>query len=133
MIDNLLDYLKELFTGKRNVSLKDIMKLEELFKTIDGWLKKILPIGPDVIPIMTYSEAVKYFVNEKPSSPNFRKGAMLIQRHTDKLIFIQVFLDEKDQLITKADGSPYGRRVFVKDFDMELQDVFGNQELVIVE
>ncbi len=136
MIDALLSWgmwVKDLLTGKKKLSLSDLEQAQKIAREINDWLHKILPLGPEIVPEMTYSEAMKYFVTAKPPESSFKRAAILIQPHPQGRLFLQVFLDAQDDLVCKPDGGPYGRRLIVKAFDDELQKAFGDKDLLIVE
>jgi len=95
---------------------------------------------PGTMPIITYKEAMEYFVVERPNEPRIKKGALLVRKKKDfKDIFwkyydfAQVFLDEKNEVVLRSDQTPYGRHFKAKDIDKELQEAFGKHDLIIVE
>ena len=118
---------------KTDLDFEYFSELQRLASRINKFLHEVLPLEPSFIPVMTYEEAVKYFINEKPKTEKFKKGAMLIEPHAKGYIFIQVFLDQKNNLIQKVDGIFLGRRLVIGAMDEELKQYFGNNDLVIVE
>ena len=96
------------------------------------WLKDLLKIK-EVLPVMTYEDAMQYFVTDRPSDPRVKKGALLRQPHPQGQLLAQMFLDSNNEVIDRSDGKPYGRQLVAKKLDTELQDAFDNQDLIIVE
>jgi|GEM_PF-3234719 len=109
---------------------------ESVFNTISGILSSLLdrlPIEPNIFREMTYEAAISYFVNERPSDPRVKKGAMVLQSHTKGKLFIQFFLDAENQIVCSSKGNPFGRQVIVQKIDEELLETFGQENLVIIE
>jgi hypothetical protein len=91
-------------------------------------------LASEMVPSITYSEAIRYFVEQRQKHPGlFTKGAMLLEQTTEGYIFIQVFLDQKTDLVVQENGRPYGRRLLVNQLDNELLKTFDQKPLVIVE
>jgi len=109
-----------------------------LLQSQDGLIDKIEKaiknlVGSEV-PLITYSEAIQYFVDQRQSHPElFAKGAMLLKKTSPGYIFTQVFLDKKNELVCHPDGRLYGRKLMVNQLDQELLQAFGQKPLVIVE
>lgn len=114
--------------------LQDFSKnsVDDFKKLIKGLLQK-LPLEPETFPFMSYKDAISYFVENQPSDPKIAKGAMLKYHHLKGHLFIQVFLDNENNLVCQPDDAPYGRQVLVEKFDDELAETFADQDLVIVE
>ena len=91
------------------------------------------PLEPEMMPIMTYDSAIKYFVTERPSDPKVKKGAILRQEHSQGYLLTQVFLDGDNEVVYGSDRIPYGRRVVAKEIDEELDDSFGKTNLIVIE
>ena len=123
------DFLK----GRRKVSLEDFRRVNEVAREVNDWLRSILPIGPEVVDLMTYPDAIRYFVDSRPRDSQVVKGAMLLQPHPQGHMLVQVFLDRENDLACDASGKPYGRRLVVRELDAELGDTFGDKDLVILE
>ncbi|HBE49828.1 MAG TPA: hypothetical protein DDW76_13795 [Cyanobacteria bacterium UBA11369] len=96
------------------------------------WVRNVVQI-PQVIPIITYEETIKYFITARPKDPRVRKGAILRQPHPQGYHLAQVFLDKNNQIVLSPNGVPYGRQLVTRELDEELLDVFGNKKLIIVE
>ena len=105
---------------------------QEIISQISEWLQDFLKMA-EVIPIMTYEDAIQYFITSRPSDPRVQKGGILRQPHPQGQLLVQMFLDNNDQIVHRPDGKPYGRYLVAKELDEELQDTFGKQNLIIVE
>ncbi|MCK6512127.1 hypothetical protein L6R29_19510 [Myxococcota bacterium] len=130
----MFEFLKNLsaiFQSKP--SLSDLQTLQSAARKINDWLASILPISPEIVSQMSYADAIRYFVEDKPNDSSIVKGAMLLQEHPQGKLFVQVFLNGDNELVCKSDGKPYGRRLIVRSLDSELKETFGNEELVVVE
>lgn len=84
---------------------------------------------------LTYESAISYFVEERPDNSMVSKGALVrqIDNNSKKITIIQIFLDERNKLVFKPNGEPYGRRLLVSMLDEELEETFGDEDLIIVE
>jgi hypothetical protein len=129
----LFKSMRDWLRGKGKVSLDDLKEVGEVARELNEWLRAILPIGPEIVPEMTYREAIAYFVDSRPKDARVTKGAMIMQDHPQGQLLTQVFLDRANDLVSDADGKPYGRRLVVKSVDGELRRTFGDKDLVIVE
>lgn len=96
------------------------------------WLRNVVKL-PEVIPIITYENTIKYFISNRPNDPRIRKGAILRQPHPQGYHLAQVFLDKNNQVVLSPNGVPYGRQLVARELDEELLEVFGNKKLIIVE
>jgi len=123
----------DLIRGRKPITLDDLQRATEAARALSDWLREILPIGPEVIDHMSYSEAMRDFLEQRPRGPNIAKGAMLLQPHPQGNLLTQVFLDEKNDLACDPTGKPYGRRLVVRNLDQELDTTFGDKDLVVVE
>jgi hypothetical protein len=95
------------------------------------WLRREFPPEPRRIRTMTYSEAIRYFVEESPQEA--QRGVMLRERHSGGQLFTQVFLDGENQVVRSKDGRVQGRQLIIREFDPELTTCFGDKDLVVVE
>ncbi|HYO71810.1 MAG TPA: hypothetical protein VEU33_37610 [Archangium sp.] len=130
---NWLKNVGELFRGRRKVTLDDLQKAHQVARELGDWLRNVLPLGPEIMEHLTYSQALSYFVEHRPQNQRIVKGAMLLQPHAQGRLLVQVFLDHSNELVCGQDGKPFGRRVVVRRLDEELLDTFGGKDLVIVE
>jgi len=125
--------IKDLLKGRRPITLDDLQKAARAARALNDWLREILPIGPEVVDQMSYSEAIGYFIEQRPRDPRVKKGAMLLQPHPQGNLLTQVFLDQKNDLASDPTGKPYGRRLVVRTLDQELDATFGDKDLVVIE
>ena len=121
------------FFRRGEISFDDFKKVTDFARELNDWLRDILPVGPEVVSNLTYSQALSYFSNHRPADPRVTKGAMLLQQHPQGQLISQLFLDKKNNLVCDSAGKPYGRRLVVRNLDAELQETFGGKDLVIVE
>jgi hypothetical protein len=119
----ILNWLKKKFSpgGSR----------DPLAEKYQEWLRDVLEL-PQVVPVMTYEEAVQYFVTDRPSDPKIEKGAILRQSHSQGDRLTQVFLDRNNDLVRDSDGKPYGRQLVARKIDEEFHNTFGDKNLIIV-
>ncbi|WP_449417512.1 hypothetical protein [Phormidium nigroviride] len=96
------------------------------------WLRNLVKL-PEIIPIITYEETIKYFITDRPNDPKIKKGAILRQPHAQGYQLAQVFLDKNNQVVLNPNGAPYGRQLVARELDEELLEVFGTKQLIIVE
>lgn len=96
------------------------------------WLRNLVRL-PEVTPIITYEETIKYFITERPNDPKIKKGAILRQRHPQGYHLAQVYLDKNNQVVLSSNGAPYGRQLVTRELDEELLEAFGSKKLIIVE
>ncbi|MEH2411616.1 hypothetical protein [Nostoc sp.] len=75
---------------------------------LNKWLKDLFKVR-EVVSVMTYENAVKYFVTERPSDPEVKRGAILKQHHQQGYYLAQVFLDSYNNVLCQTNGKPYGR------------------------
>ena len=95
------------------------------------WLQDLFKMR-QVVPIMTYDAAMKYFITDRPD-PKIKKGAILKQKHSQGIHLWQVFLNENNELVLGSDQIPYGRQLVARKMDEELSTTFGKNDLIIVE
>ncbi len=83
---------------------------------------------------LTYKSVITYFVEQAPSVPQVRKGAMLRQfSPKGELTIIQIFLDDQNELVYQSNGKPYGRKLVIQEMDQELINSFGKEDVIIFE
>ena len=117
------------YSGRTNVDLS------ALLDTLLGFITNT-PIPNrrlQIVPLLTYRQAIEYFVKKRPSDPRVQKGAMLRQPHKRGQIFTQLFLDEYNTPVGAPDGKLYINQLIAERFDSELRDTFADEQLVIVE
>jgi hypothetical protein len=101
------------------------------FSKFGDLLHDVLKI-PEVIPLITYEDAIKYFVSDRPNDPRVNRGAILRKPHPQGYHLIQMFLDENNDLLCDSFGKPYGRQLVAKRLDEELHDYFGDKDLILL-
>lgn len=121
-----------LFVPIQNIQGHSSPEYNQLIDNIAVWLNDLLKV-PEVLPILTYEEAIKYFVTNRPAEKRAVKGAILMKKHSQGNHISQVFLDETNQILYQADGKPYGRQLVAKQLDAELKETFDGKDLIIVE
>jgi hypothetical protein len=104
------------------------VKLEKL----PGLLHDLFAAPPEVLPLMTLGEALKFFVTECPADERVTRGAMLREPHEQGWLFTQVFLDARNDLVLRSDGTPHGSKVVVRKMDDRLDDLFHRGRVVLV-
>jgi hypothetical protein len=138
-MDKLINELKDLlpFLSKlKNFDSKSlniewisfIQKLSNLADTFKSFLQVEIEVQ-----VLTYDSVIEYFVKNRPPENNVAKGAILREIEAHGQSIIQVFLDKKNQLVCMPDGRPYGRKLIARKLDNELDEAFGNEDLIIVE
>ncbi|NMG09505.1 hypothetical protein [Brasilonema sp. UFV-L1] len=138
-MDKLINELKDLlpFLGKlknldsKNLSIEWISFIQKLSHLADSF-KNFLQVEIEV-QVLTYDSAIEYFVENRPPESNVVKGAILRGTEARGQSIIQVFLDKENQLVCMPDGRPYGRKLIARKLDNELDEAFGNEDLIIVE
>lgn len=105
----------------------------DLSKELLAAVRGLQPTEAEIVPLMKYDDAIRYFVTERPKDSKVKKGAMLQQRHRQGYLFTQMFLDENHRVVFSPDEVPYSRQLIVKKFDKELIEAFGDKDLIIVE
>jgi len=96
------------------------------------WLRNVVKT-PEILPIITYEDTIKYFITDRPNDPRIKKGAILRQPHPQGYHLAQVFLDKNNQVVLSPNGVPYARQLVARELDEELLEIFGNKKLIIVE
>ncbi|GHV79253.1 hypothetical protein AGMMS49944_10440 [Spirochaetia bacterium] len=85
------------------------------------------------VELLSYADAMKYFIGHKSDNNSIAKGAMLKEIEDENYYLTQVFLDKDNNLVCMDSGKPLGRKIKVTRFDDELLGVFKTKDLVIVE
>ncbi|NES72372.1 MAG: hypothetical protein F6K24_47850 [Okeania sp. SIO2D1] len=103
---------------------------QDVFTQFGELLHDLLKL-PEVIPEMTYDNAIKYFVSDRPNDSKIKKGGILRKSHLQGYHIVQMFLDESNELVCDSLGKPYGRQFIARKLDQELQECFGEKDLII--
>lgn len=90
-------------------------------------------IPPLRLKEMTYEDVVDYYIDEYPHVFGVKCGVCLRSRRKDHWTFIQVFLFEDDNLVSRYDSRIHGRLFEVDTFDEELDEAFGDHDVLFLE
>lgn len=104
---------------------KNITFLVNLFEGIE--------LEPKIVDKMTYEEAIKYFIQQRPDDDQVSKGVILRESNSKGYLFIQAFLDDENNVVKKKSGMPFGRKLIVREFDEELSESFSDKDMILVE
>ena len=97
------------------------------------WTKRTLPLEPQVVPLMTYEEVLRYFISDRPDDPRVAKGALLFDAHPEGKLLTQLFLDENNEMLSDAKGLPYGRKLIATAIDQDLDAIREDHDFLVVE
>lgn len=97
------------------------------------WLNSVLSPRIKVIDSLSYADAIKYFVNDKPDDNRIVKGCLLIQEHKLGMLTVWTFLGKNNDVLCAGSGVTYGRELIVKSIDDELKETLGDSKLLIIE
>ncbi|KPQ39236.1 MAG: hypothetical protein HLUCCO16_08900 [Phormidium sp. OSCR] len=119
------------------VQLKDINPKsdrvdQDVFSQFGDLLRDLLRL-PEVIPLISYDDAMKYFVGDRPNDSRIKKGALLRKPHPQGYHIVQMFLNQNDDLVCDSLGRPYGRQFIAREIDEELQECFADKDVIIVQ
>jgi hypothetical protein len=83
---------------------------------------------------LPYESVMSYFPAHQTDDPHIAKGALVRERLDwgGQRVY-QVFLDKDYNLVEDGRGNPLGRTLTAISFDKELEAVFQNHNVVIVE
>lgn len=121
-----------IFVRLRNKKFPNHEFNQDIFSQLGELWRDLLTL-PDVIPLITYEEAITYFVSNRPNDPRIKRGAILRQPHSRGHHIVQMFLDKNNELVCDSAGKPYGRQLVALKLDEELLDTFGDKNVIIVE
>jgi len=82
--------------------------------------------------VFTYIEALEYAVDIKLKYPNVKSTLLKLDRSSKGLVITQIFIDNDEELVPKKRGY-LGRKVTVKKLDEELDEIFGNEDSVVID
>jgi hypothetical protein len=84
-------------------------------------------------PVLTYQEAISYFIKQRPPDHNIVRGALLLERSASGGITVRwLFLDGNNEPVADDTGTPYGRTRRYATLSHELQDEFKGTDLLVV-
>lgn len=81
----------------------------------------------------TFEDMVRYFVNNKPDNMGKIRGALLREKAFMGYKLTCVFIDADNSIVVRKNGKPYGESLNVRSFDSELEDHFGDSDMIILE
>jgi hypothetical protein len=82
---------------------------------------------------LSYEDAIGWFVDHRPPRHEAALGAILrTPLPNGGTEIVQVFLDDRHQLVCDPNGTPHGRRFVVKELAEELTEAFRGTRLLIV-
>lgn len=90
-------------------------------------------LGVEKVPLLSYGEAVKYFVTDRPADERIARGALLRHQVADGSLVVWLYLDGENKPLADAKGKIYGRKLLVKSLDDELTECFSNNEILVFE
>ena len=83
------------------------------------------------IPLLVYSDVVRYFAEERPDDARIACGAMLVRPGHRGLTIFLAFLDDQKQIVRDANEQPYGRCMLAAEVDDELRGLLADSELLL--
>ena len=91
-------------------------------------------IGVDRVPILTYEEAIKRLVRDKPTTRRTLRGALLLANagFGDSLV-TWLYLDQDGLPVVDGEGRTLGRRLIASCLDDELAECFSGGDILILE
>lgn len=115
-----------------------------LFSDLTDFFSEVVIRNNRTIDLLTFKDAVKALVDNKPDNPSVAKAALIrrkISASETEVIF--TYLDRNDWPVERQhrlsnSSGRYSPRFYdfvktVKAFDSELTDLFGEENLIIVE
>ena len=87
----------------------------------------------DVEKPYTLEDTVKYFIESKPRYIESVRGALIREKTGIGYRLTHMFLDSDGHFVVRDDGSPYGFRIDVYELDAELEDHFGDSDMLVLE
>jgi hypothetical protein len=129
MSDNELDFEK---VGENLGKIKDFVKglaKEHIYNTMDTLIGNELASNHSVF---TYIEALEYAIDIKLKYSNVKSTLLKLDRSSKGLVITQIFVDNNGEIVPKKRGY-LGRKVTATKLDEELDDVFGNEDSVVID
>lgn len=133
MNSSLVELAVGLIAGSRKLTIDDLQNVPKIVEELRAWLKAVFPFGPEKVDQLTYDQAIRYFVEQRPEDSTIEKGALLLQDDPAGTLVYQVFLNIANELVCDVDGRPFGRHMIVGILDVELIEAFDGRQLLIVE
>lgn len=82
--------------------------------------------------VFTYIEALEYAIDIKLKYPNVKSTLLKLDCSSKGLVITQIFIDNTEEIVLKKRGY-LGRKVTAKKLDEELDDIFGNEDSVVID
>jgi hypothetical protein len=103
---------------------------------INNFLKSLLSIfekEKDVehYDVMSYEDVIRYVIDNK--TDDTKKAAVFGKQNNGKWIISQFFLNESGTFIKNKSNILHGRKVSVQKIDTELEELFGKNDMIIIE
>lgn len=102
-----------------NNFLKSLLSFFEKEKNIENY------------DFMSYEDVIRYVVNNK--TDDTKKAAVFGKTSNGKWIISQFFLNESGDFIKNKNNMLHGRKVSVQKIDTELEELFGKNDMIIIE
>jgi hypothetical protein len=109
---------------------------QRLGQALHEWAKLFLgenSLPPETIRFWTYADLIQSVLGSAPPRAEFSFATVLREDRGDKWFVVQLYLDNAGRPLLKRNGLPYGKRLFVRSFNRELEDAFGDQNLIVIE
>lgn len=114
-------------------------EVKQMFYNLIQMLGKLYSLfsAPELVKLLTYDEAIAYFIDHHPVDERVVKGGLCILKgcppRRNSMLTGWFFLDDQNQVCKDAKGQPYGRHLRVVAFDKELEDCFDGKSMLIFE
>ena len=103
-------------------------RLRALIAGIDSLL------GVERVSLLTYEDAVKSFIREKPSDRGTLKGVLILNNAGfGESMVTWAYLDQNYSPILDDQGKPIGKRLVAASLDDELAECFSGSTILIME
>jgi hypothetical protein len=105
---------------------------EDNIKNIFSIYDQLGPSENKVYDVISYEDVITWFLSQ-PKHPCVKFGAIGRKSFDKKSIaIIQVFLDDRYNLIPRHQCQVYGRKVLTNSLDIELCEEFGSRNVILV-
>ena len=81
--------------------------------------------------VMSYEDVIRYVFDNK--TDDTKKAAVFGKKNNGKWIISQFFLNESGGFIKNKNNMLHGRKVSVQKIDTELEELFGKNDMIIIE
>lgn len=114
--------------GKFKNLVKNLVK-EPVYGVMDALKEREINSSKDVF---SYTEALEYAIDMKLKYSSVKSTLLKLERSPKGLLITQVFVDDKEEMMTKKRGY-LGRRILVKKLDDELNELFSNDDSIFID